>query len=54
MPSVESEEKLREKVDEAMTVYDEYIKSSGGAEGKNEDGAKADGAKTEGASESTE
>jgi polyadenylate-binding protein len=42
MYSIDNEEKLREKVDEAMNVYDEYVKNSG--EGASEGDAKADGA----------
>ena len=33
MFSVDDDDKLREKVDEALTVYDEYVKSA--AEGAN-------------------
>lgn len=27
--SIDNDDKLREKVDEAMTVYDDYVKNSG-------------------------
>lgn len=40
---IDNEEKLREKVDEAMNVYDEYVKNAGG-EAEDEGEAKAEGA----------
>lgn len=46
MSSLDNDERLREKVDEAMAVYDEYVKNSGGdaeMEGEQKDG----GASTE-------
>ena len=51
--SIDNEDKLREKVEEALTVYDEYVKNAGGeaeqeVEGKTEDGgaeAEQDGVK---------
>ena len=39
---IDNDDKLREKVEEALTVYDEYVKNAGEgaqeAEGKAEDG----------------
>jgi len=40
---IDSEDKLREKVEEAMTVYDEYMKNSGGEPEQQEGEAKAEG-----------
>lgn len=45
--SVDDDNALRAKVDEALSVYDEYMKTKdpGDANGaRNEDGARADGA----------
>lgn len=36
--STEDENSLRAKVDEAMTVYDEYVKNNKGGEGEGEAG----------------
>jgi polyadenylate-binding protein len=35
--SVEDEAALKAKVDEALAVYDEYLKAQGGEEGKKEE-----------------
>jgi len=41
--SVEDESALRAKVDEAMNVYDEYVKAKGGdEEGEAKDGEKVE------------
>jgi polyadenylate-binding protein len=41
IPSIEDEAALKAKVDEALAVYDEYVKSQGGEAKKEEEAPKA-------------
>jgi polyadenylate-binding protein len=39
---IDNDDKLREKVDEALTVYDEYVKTAGEGTGAQDPDGKAD------------
>ena len=50
-PSLDDESALRAKVDEALNVYDEYVKNKGEAIPERESGDKNDGVGKDGSAE---